>query len=172
MLSLTRLISITAITGHAPAGGAVLSITSDYRFATGGNFKIGLNEVQVGIVVPPVILTLLNDVVGPRNAQYLGLTGKLLSPEEALSFGLVDEIVSAQDLIPRSCQFLSQWLHSTTNGAVKGTKELLREHIKDAFVKCKKTQTNEWLDQWFSNETQEKRNQFNLNLAKKKQTQE
>jgi enoyl-CoA hydratase/carnithine racemase len=49
MLCLTRLLSITAISGHAPAGGAVLSLTSDYRIATQGKFKIGLNETQVHI---------------------------------------------------------------------------------------------------------------------------
>jgi len=84
MMCLTRLISITAISGHAPAGGAVLSLSSDYRIATQGNYKIGLNETQVGIVVPPAVLSLLVDVVGQRNSQLLGLTGKLMSPDEAL----------------------------------------------------------------------------------------
>src|SRR5579885_791602 len=38
-----------AMTGHSPAGGAVISIFCDYRIAAQGKFKIGLNEVQVGL---------------------------------------------------------------------------------------------------------------------------
>ena len=43
---------VAAITGHSPAGGAVLAIHCDYRVAASGSFKIGLNEVQVGLPVP------------------------------------------------------------------------------------------------------------------------
>jgi len=166
MMALTRLVTVTAISGHAPAGGAVLSIATDYRIATAGKYKIGLNEVQVGIVVPPVILKLLHDVVGPRNCQYLAMTGKMISPEEAKIYGLVDEVVSHDDLLPRAQQLLSQWLNSTTNGAVRGTKELLRQHIKSEFDAQKLTRSHDWLDQWFSEETIEKRRQFNVNLKK------
>ena len=39
---------VAAITGHAPAGGAVISIFCDRRVMADGDFRIGLNEVQVG----------------------------------------------------------------------------------------------------------------------------
>ena len=39
-----------AITGHSPAGGAVLAMFCDYRVMAEGDFLIGLNEVHVGIV--------------------------------------------------------------------------------------------------------------------------
>ena len=42
---------VAALSGHAPAGGAVLAIHCDYRIAARGNFKIGLNEVAVGLPV-------------------------------------------------------------------------------------------------------------------------
>jgi 3,2-trans-enoyl-CoA isomerase len=41
-----------AISGHAPAGGCVLSLPADYRIACHGDFKIGLNEVGVGVPIP------------------------------------------------------------------------------------------------------------------------
>src|SRR5574337_1953186 len=44
-----------AVTGHAPAGGAVLALFCDYRVMAEGAFKIGLNEVQVGLLVPEAI---------------------------------------------------------------------------------------------------------------------
>jgi len=40
--------TVAAITGHSPAGGAVLAIFCDYRVMARGAFRIGLNEVQVG----------------------------------------------------------------------------------------------------------------------------
>ncbi len=44
-----------AITGHAPAGGTVLTLFADYRIVAEGDWKLGLNEVQVGLTLPPVI---------------------------------------------------------------------------------------------------------------------
>lgn len=46
-IALSPLVVITAISGHAPAGGAVLAAMTDYRVAQQGNFLIGLNETRV-----------------------------------------------------------------------------------------------------------------------------
>ena len=53
-----------AISGHAPAGGCVLALCCDYRVMAAGNFRIGLNETQVGLAAPAGILHLLRRVVG------------------------------------------------------------------------------------------------------------
>ena len=42
-----------AITGHAPAGGTVLALFCDWRIMAEGDYRVGLNEVQVGIPLPP-----------------------------------------------------------------------------------------------------------------------
>src|SRR5690242_3028689 len=63
----------TAITGHAPAGGTVLSIFCDWRVMAEGDFRIGLNEVQVGIQMPPLILKALRRLVGPRQAEHMAV---------------------------------------------------------------------------------------------------
>ena len=62
---------VAAITGHAPAGGTVLALFCDWRIMAEGDYKIGLNEVQVGIPLPPVILAGLRRLVGPRQAERL-----------------------------------------------------------------------------------------------------
>jgi enoyl-CoA hydratase/carnithine racemase len=46
----------------------------------------------------------LHDVVGPRNAQLMVLTGQMMPPEKALSLGFVDEVVPQSELLPRSKQ--------------------------------------------------------------------
>jgi Delta3-Delta2-enoyl-CoA isomerase len=57
-----------AITGHAPAGGTVLSLFCDWRVMADGDFKLGLNEVQIGLPLPPVIFAGLRRLVNPRRA--------------------------------------------------------------------------------------------------------
>src|SRR5580700_2364764 len=91
-----------AITGHAPAGGTVLPLFCDRRIMAEGDFKLGLNEVQVGIPLPPVIVAALRRVVGPRHAESLGVSGALISPAEALTVGLVDELAPPGQVIERA----------------------------------------------------------------------
>jgi len=86
-LAVSPLPIVAAITGHAPAGGTVLAIFCDWRIAAEGNWKIGLNEVQVGLQLPPVIYLALRRLVGVRQAERLGVRGLLLSPAEAAAAG-------------------------------------------------------------------------------------
>jgi len=46
-MSESDLLTIAAISGLSPAGGAVLALTTDYRLMAQGNYGIGLNEVAV-----------------------------------------------------------------------------------------------------------------------------
>ena len=91
---------LAAISGHAPAGGAVLAIQCDYRIGVTGKFRIGLNEVQVGLPVPGTVLLALEELVGPRIARRMATRGELLSMDEALAIGLVDELVAPEQLLP------------------------------------------------------------------------
>ena len=88
-----------AITGHSPAGGAVLALYCDYRVMADGAFKIGLNEVQVGLCPGPVIYAVLRRLVGPRHADQLISSGLLLTPAQALQIGLVDRIVTEGEVV-------------------------------------------------------------------------
>ena len=60
---------VAAITGHSPAGGAVLALFCDYRVMADGPYRIGLNEVQVGLIVPEAIQLALRRVVGTYRAE-------------------------------------------------------------------------------------------------------
>ncbi len=91
---------IAAVSGHAPAGGAVLALNCDWRIGVAGKFKIGLNEVQVGLPVPGTVLVALEQVVGPRLARRLATRGEMLSMDDAAAAGLLDELVAADQLLP------------------------------------------------------------------------
>ncbi|MBK7640026.1 MAG: enoyl-CoA hydratase/isomerase family protein [Bacteroidetes bacterium] len=55
---------VAAITGHSPAGGCIIGICCDYRVMAKGNYKIGLNEIPVGIIVPKGIMALYSRCIG------------------------------------------------------------------------------------------------------------
>src|SRR5271157_6607896 len=94
-----------AITGHAPAGGTVIALFCDWRVAARGDFRLGLSEVQVGVALPPVILSALRRQVGARQAERLAVTGVLISPQEALDIGLVDELVASERVVSRALEW-------------------------------------------------------------------
>src|SRR5690606_31740604 len=87
--------AIASITGHSPAGGCVLALCCDYRVMVQGPYIVGLNEVAVGIPVPSSIYTLYSDWIGKAQAYRSLLEGRLFNPTEALTIGLVDELVPA-----------------------------------------------------------------------------
>ena len=100
---------VAAITGHAPAGGTVLPLFCDWRIMAQEDYKIGLNEAQVGLMLPPVILAALRRQIGARDAEWVAVSGLLMSPQQALAIGLIDELAPSDQVVPRAlawCQNL------------------------------------------------------------------
>lgn len=94
---------IFGITGHCPAGGTVLAINGDYRVMAAGDFRLGLNEVQVGLFPGPLIFAAFRRLVGGHAAQ-LATRGALIDPATALRIGLVDELCEAPQVVARSLE--------------------------------------------------------------------
>jgi len=93
---------VAAVNGHSPAGGAIVALTCDFRYMADGKFRIGLNEVPVGIAVPQPIFEMYAAVVGQKNAYQFLLQGKLLLPAEALQSGFVDEVCPQEEVFDRA----------------------------------------------------------------------
>src|SRR6202167_3815847 len=94
-----------AITGHATAGGTVLPLFTDYRIAAQGEWKLGLNEVQVGLPLPPIIFAGLRRLVGAHQAERLAVGGLLIAPDDGGRIGLVDELVSLDQVVSRALEW-------------------------------------------------------------------
>lgn len=88
-----------AITGHAIAGGCILTLCCDYRIIAEGHKSIGLNEIKLGVPVPYVADCILRQLVGQRHARDMIDTGAFYSPEMALPLGLVDEVFPPPEVI-------------------------------------------------------------------------
>jgi len=142
-----------ALTGHSPAGGAVLAICADYRVIADGPYLVGLNEVEVGLPVPEVIYRVLAHVVGQRTAERLAVSGALLGPVEALRCGLVDEVAPVAEVVPRAVAWLDGLL-GRAPAAVAATRRRARQPLFDAFATVDSALIEKVLEVWFSPETQ------------------
>jgi enoyl-CoA hydratase/carnithine racemase len=97
-----------AIDGHATAGGAIFSISLDFRFVSSGRRFIGFNEVKIGLPIPYLVDLMLRQIVGDRSATELMFSGEFVEPEEALRIGLVDEVVAPEDLEEKAVAKISE----------------------------------------------------------------
>lgn len=142
-----------AITGHSPAGGAVLAIFGDYRVMAEGEYRIGLNEVQVGLPVPPVIATAYARLVGPRRAEQLLVTGSLLTPADALAAGLVDRVVAPERVVPVAHEW-ARTIAALPAHACAETRRTARAALAEAFGAVDAALFERMTDVWFGAETQ------------------
>lgn len=126
---------IAAISGHSPAGGCVLALCCDYRIMAEGKFRIGLNEVPVGIIVPENIFHLYSFWLGQANAYRFLLEGKLMKPEEALSFGLIDEVVNPESILHAAERKMQTYIRLERNtwqqSKINMRQELLKKVSRD-----------------------------------------
>jgi len=119
-----------AINGHSPAGGCIIAIAADFRVMAEGNFKIGLNEVPVGIMVPMPVYKLYSMWIGERNAYQFLLQGKLLTPNEAEKVGLVDALVPQEQVFATTESIIRQMMKLDL-GTFTKTKNSLRKELID-----------------------------------------
>lgn len=152
-LALSPVPIAAALTGHSPAGGAVLAIFCDTRIAAQGEFKIGLNEVQVGLPVPAVIYAAFKRLIGARQAERLCLHGLLISPDEVLRLGLVDQVLPMERVIPAALDWCRS-LVALPPQAVAATRKLARADLAGLFDELGKRSHEDLMNVWFSAETQ------------------
>jgi enoyl-CoA hydratase/carnithine racemase len=144
---------VAAITGHAPAGGTVLALYCDLRIMASGDYKIGLNEVPVGIPIPPVILAGARRLIGPRLAERLAVSGELLSPQDALGVGMIDEVVSVEKVVARAVERCQRLLALPTE-AMASTRRLARADLVAIFETDLEPELQHVVASWWSAETQ------------------
>jgi Delta3-Delta2-enoyl-CoA isomerase len=156
-----------AITGHSPAGGAVLAIFCDYRIMAEGDFRIGFNEVHVGIPLPEAIFRAFVRLVGPHPAERLCVTGELIPSAAALQIGFVDELVAPEQVVPRAVAWC-EGLLALPPRALALTRQRVRADLVRIIEEGLSRELGDLVEIWFSDETQSTLRAVAERLTKKK----
>lgn len=90
---------VAAVNGHAIAGGCILVQACDRRLMAAGEARIGVPELRVGVPFPPLPFEILRSALTPSVAQWLMTSGQTLTPDIALQYGLLDEVVEPAHLM-------------------------------------------------------------------------
>ena len=120
--------TIAAVNGAAIAGGAGLATLCDFTLAA-PKAKFGYTEVRIGFI-PAIVSVFLLEMIGEKKAKALLLSGRMLDAEEALSLGLVTEVVPEDELIPRALA-LSALLLKNSSESMAAVKKMLSAYAKD-----------------------------------------
>jgi enoyl-CoA hydratase len=107
MLSFPRPV-VVACNGNAIAMGGFLLLSGDYRVGTRGDFKIGLNEVAIGLTLPFFGIAIARHRLTRPYYDRCAITGVILDPGEAQTAGFLDELVDPADLATRAHEVTAQ----------------------------------------------------------------
>jgi len=144
---------VAAVNGHAIAGGCVLALQADLRFAADRDARIGLNEAQLGIGLPAVVLETLRAQVPASSLAPIALEGRLFAPREALQLGLVHEVVAETDLLARALE-RAQALAALPPAGVRQIKSALRRPISALIRATGAAESERWVQSWLDEKSQ------------------
>ncbi|MCB9755104.1 MAG: crotonase/enoyl-CoA hydratase family protein [Myxococcales bacterium] len=91
--------TVAACTGHALAGGALLLLCCDLRIGAEGAFKLGLNEVAIGLPVPHLAYRLAQDRLERRRRYEATLMATIFDPAGAAAVGFLDRTVAEEEVL-------------------------------------------------------------------------
>ncbi|MEE4278782.1 MAG: crotonase/enoyl-CoA hydratase family protein, partial [Halieaceae bacterium] len=117
---------ILAVSGHALAMGALLCLSADYRVGLRGNYKLGLNEVAIGMTLPWFGIELARARLDETQLSQAVALARVYDPESAVSAGYLDEVEDEEQFHERIREVAASY--ATLNMAAhKATKARLRE---------------------------------------------
>ncbi len=90
---------VAACTGHALAAGALMLLGADVRVGVDGPFKVGLNEVAIGMTLPAWANRIARERLSKRHLQRSIVNARLTDPAAAVDVGFLDMVVPADALM-------------------------------------------------------------------------
>ncbi|MBO9551959.1 crotonase/enoyl-CoA hydratase family protein [Pseudomonas sp.] len=121
---------IVACPGHAVAKGAFLLLSADYRIGVEGPYKIGLNEVQIGMTMHHAGIELARDRLRRSAFHRSVINAEMFEPKDALDAGFLDKVVPAEQLL-EVAQGVARELKKLNMLAHKNTKLKVRKGLLD-----------------------------------------
>ena len=144
---------VYALNGHTIAGGCMMAFAGDYRIMAKGRFALGMMEIDVGLAAPIGVVEMLRHFLGGRVAERVLFSGERFTPENALSLGLVEELVEPAQLMDRALAQARSLAQKPTAG-YRRLKRYSREALAARMHALDDAHLDELVEQWFSEETQ------------------
>jgi enoyl-CoA hydratase len=120
---------VLACTGHALAMGAILLLTGDVRIGVEGPFKIGLNEVAIGMPVPRFVVELARNRLSPRHFSMAVGQARICSPAEAVDVGFLDRVVADDEIESAALEHAKLLATSLHRGPFQTTRRYMRAEL-------------------------------------------
>ena len=121
---------VAACTGHALAAGALMLLSADSRIGAQGKFKIGLNEVAIGLRLPVFAVELARDRLAKRHLLGATVQARLYDPDTACEVGFLDRVEPAEVTVEAALQEASV-LTKLNAKALADSKRILRGALVD-----------------------------------------
>ena len=100
---------IGACSGHAIAKGAFILLSVDYRVGVQGSFKLGLNEVAIGMTMHHTGIEIARHRLSPSHFYRSVVNAEIFDPEAAVAAGFLDEVVAPEALMERAQALAGQF---------------------------------------------------------------
>lgn len=126
-----RLPTVIACTGHALAAGGLMLLAADTRIGAKGDFKIGLNETAIGMVLPQYGIELPRARLATRHFTRAVIQAKTYDPDGATDAGFLDRAMPANALMPAAISAATA-LAALPGHAYHGNKMLIRKPAIEA----------------------------------------
>jgi len=143
--------TVAAITGHAIAGGCILTMCCDYRFIAKGHKLMGLNEVKLGLPVPYLPDRLLHALTGVCKAREIMESGKFYPSNEALEMGMADKILPIENVVKAAIEHADS-LGSLPKVGYGMIKQNRVEVIEEQVMARQDKKEASFIESWYSDE--------------------
>jgi enoyl-CoA hydratase len=122
-------------TGHCIAMGAYTMLACDYRIGAAGDFKIGLNETQIGMPMHRFGIELGRYKIPKNYYNRCLINGEIFGPDEAISAGYYDKIVPVEQL-DAAASMAGKMFAQLKMNAFSYTKNASRKELFVLFEEC------------------------------------
>ena len=115
---------VAAVTGHALAAGILVVAVCDYRVGARGSFKLGLNEVAIGMTLPHFGREIARERLSKRHFDRAVVHAELYAPDAAVDAGYLDVAVEPDAVVATATEHALR-LSKLDPGAFAHTKRAL-----------------------------------------------
>lgn len=127
---------VLGVTGHALAMGGLLCLSADERIGADGDFKIGLNEVAIGMTLPRFGILLAQERLSKRHQARAVVDAEIYDPRGAVDAGFLDRVVAPEAVVDEAqtrARALGEGLHPVAH---RNTKLSMRAETLERLRAC------------------------------------